>query len=158
MFCPSCASEVNPGLSYCNQCGMRLSAPENPRVLPASSFNKLLASVVGIPLAGVAMIFVFIAALKNGMGFRDDFIFAMIFLTFLLLAIAEIGCVIMLITRTKGPKTSKNGSDLPISKRHELNEASRLGLGSPTFEPRAVGSVTDHTTRTLDHAALRDEK
>ncbi len=42
-----------------------------------------------------------IAALKNGMGCKDDFIFAMTFLMFFLFAIAEIVCVIMLITRTK---------------------------------------------------------
>jgi hypothetical protein len=157
MFCPSCGKDVSSGLSYCNQCGARLTGPEaDPRVLPASSFNMLLGSVVGIPIVGIVMIFVFIAALKNGMGFRDDFIFAMIFLTFLLLAIAEIGCLVMMIIRTKGPKQKRNAP--PISELHKMEEASNRSLGSPSFEPMPVGSVTDHTTRTLDHANLRDRE
>ncbi len=149
MYCPSCGNKVSPGLSYCNQCGARLTAAEDRRVIPASSFNLLVGAVIGIPFVGLAMIFVLITALKNGMGFRDDFIFGMIFLTFILLAIAEIGCFVMLLTRSKGPKAVKSvaGNDA-----RDLSGAAARALGSPTYEPMPVGSVTDHTTRTLDPA------
>jgi len=153
MYCPSCGNEVNSSLSYCNQCGARLGAADT-KVLPASTFNMTLAGVIGLPFIGLAMIFGVIAALKNGMGFKDDFIFAITFLTFILFAIAEIGCVIMLLTRSKGPKALSKKS-----RRFETGQLGRSdprGLGSPTFEPTPVGSVTDHTTRTLDHA-LRDK-
>src|SRR6476646_2711273 len=102
MFCPSCGTDVGAGLSFCNQCGSRLGAAA-PRTLPASTFNMTLAGVIGLPFIGLVLLFGVIAALKEGMGFKDDFIFAITFLTFLLFAIAEIGCVIMLLTRTKGP-------------------------------------------------------
>jgi hypothetical protein len=152
MFCPSCGKDVSTGLAYCNQCGARLGAAD-PRALPPANFNMLLGSVIGIPFVWLVTMMMVIAALKNGMGFKDDFIFVMTFLIFLLFALAEIGCVIMLITRTKGPKVPKG---VAISERRQFDEAARRGLGSPTFEPVPVGSVTDHTTRALDHAALSD--
>ena len=118
-------------------------------MLPAASYNLLVGAVIAIPFVGLAMIFVLIAALKNGMGFPDDFIFAMIFLTFILLAIAEIGCFVMLLTRSKARKAAKPAA---ANEAREISRATPPGLGSPTYEPIAVGSVTDHTTRTLDPA------
>jgi hypothetical protein len=115
----------------------------------------LLGAVVGIPFVALAIILMVMAALKNGMGFRDDMIFVVTFLTFLLFMIAEIGCVIMLITRTKGPKQKRTAP--PISELHKMEEAVR-SLGSPTYEPVPVGSVTDHTTRALDHAFPKDRE
>ena len=147
MFCPSCGNSVSQGLSYCNQCGARLAGADTDRGLPASSYNLLIGAVIAIPFIGLAMIFILIAALKNGMGFRDDFIFAMTFLTFILLAIAEIGCFIMLLTRSRGTKVMKNDA---VRDTRELTAAAVRGLGGPTFDPVPVGSVTDHTTRTLD--------
>lgn len=149
MFCPSCGNEVNSSLSYCNQCGARLAGTADPRSMPASSYNMMLGAVIGMPFIGLIVLMIMIAALKNGMGFRDDFIFAVTFLTFLLFAIAEIGCLIMLLTRTKAPKVPKRD---PKFQTGQLGNADLRGLGSPTFEPVPVGSVTDHTTRALDPA------
>ena len=145
MFCPSCAAEVNPSLSYCNQCGARLGPGTDTRALPASTYNLLVGGAIGIPIFGLGMIIGLIAALKNGMGFRDDFIFAMTFLMFFLLAIAEIGCFVMLLIRSRAPKASKASKEQPW----KITDAQQRNLGGPTFEPRPVGSVTDHTTRTL---------
>jgi hypothetical protein len=154
MYCPSCAAEVNPGLSYCNQCGARLGPEVDARALPASTYNLLVGGAIGIPLFGLGLIIGLIAALKNGMGFRDDFIFAMTFLMFVLLAIAETGCFAMLLIRSRGPKTSKRSKDQP----GQLADVPLRGLGSPTFEPRPVGSVTDHTTRTLSEVRRRHDE
>lgn len=149
MYCSTCGRQVDAGLSYCNQCGARLGGAADPRSLPAGNFNTLLGAVVGIPIVGIAMLFVIVAALKNGMGFKDDFIFAMTFLTFLLLAIAEIGCVIMLITRTKGPKQAKQPASSNYPPSFTQDEGPR-GLGASTFEPAQPASVTDRTTKTLE--------
>lgn len=154
MFCPSCGKDVNAGLSYCNQCGARLNGAGDPRAIPASSFNMTLGAVLALPFVGLAMMLGVIAALKNGMGFKDDFIFVVTFLTFILFAIAEIACVIMLLTRSRAPKAAKHRGKFQTG---QLPTSEPRGLGSPTFEPMPVGSVTDHTTRTLDHAKLRDE-
>ncbi|HEY2847631.1 MAG TPA: zinc ribbon domain-containing protein [Pyrinomonadaceae bacterium] len=151
MFCPSCGHEVNPGLSYCNQCGVRLGPEMDTRALPASTYNLLVGGAIGIPIFGLVLIIGLIAALKNGMGFRDDFIFAISMLTFFLLAIAEIGCFVMLLGRSRAPK-SKPRKD----QQWQFADAPMRGLASSAFEPVPVGSVTDHTTRALDHAARTD--
>lgn len=148
MYCSSCGKQVDAKLSYCNQCGARLSAAADPRAIPAGNYNTLLGAVIGIPIVGIVMIFVFIAALKNGMGFRDDFIAVMILLTFLLLAIAEIGCLILLMIRTKGPKAAKRPA---TDNANTLSNNMPGSLGPAAFDPIAPGSVTDHTTRTLEH-------
>ena len=154
MYCPSCAAEVNPSLSYCNQCGARLGPEVNTRALSASTYNLLVGGAIGIPIFGLGLIIGLIAALKNGMGFRDDFIFAISILTFFLLAIAEIGCFVMLLSRSRAPKSSKSRRDQPW----QLPEAQPRGLGSPTFEPRPVGSVTDNTTRGLDPVLRENQR
>jgi hypothetical protein len=155
MYCPACGNNINSGLSFCNNCGTRLGLAVDPRALPASSYNLLLGSAIGIPFVGLAVIFLLIAALKNGMGFRDDFVFAVIMLTFLLLAIAEIGCFVMLLVRTKGPKAVKPAKSKENAR--ELQGPVTRGLSEPTYEPIPVGSITDHTTRTLEHAKRRGE-
>ena len=153
MYCPSCGNDVSAGLSFCNQCGARLNPADDPRAVSAGSYNLMVAAVVAMPFIGLIVVMMVIAALKNGMNFPNDFIFAISFLTFLLFAIAEIGLIVMLLTRTKGPKRASSKAKSPITDRLAFD--ARRGLGSPTFEP--VGSVTDHTTRTLD-PALRKER
>ena len=146
MYCSSCGRQVDAALSYCNQCGARLGNGPDPRDVPVGSSNFLLGVVIAMPFIGLAMIFGVIAALKNGMGFRDDFIFAVTFLTFLLFALAEVGCIVMLLTRTKRSGTDRASS----GQRREIPGARTRELGPTSFEPMPVGSVTDHTTRTLE--------
>ena len=155
MYCPSCGKEISGGLSFCNQCGTRLAAAD-PRAVSGTSFNLMLAGVVAIPFVGLAMMFAVIAALKNGMGFKDDFVFVITFMTFLLFAIAEIAFVIMLLTRTRGPKQQK----MPNGKVEtgQLPTQDPRSLGSPTFEPMPVASVTDHTTRHLEPSLNRERE
>ena len=155
MYCPSCGKEIGAGLSFCNQCGTRLAAAD-PKAISGTSFNLMLAGVVAIPFVGLAMMFVVIAALKNGMGFKDDFIFVITFMTFLLFAIAEIAFVIMLLTRTRGAKQQK----MPDGKLQtgQLPAQEHRSLNSPTFEPMPVGSVTDHTTRHLEPSLNRERE
>ena len=155
MYCQSCGKEVNAALSYCNQCGARLNAGPDPRTLPAANFNLLFKAVIGLPFVGLAMIIGVIAAL-TGIGVRDEIILGATFLTFVLFAIAEVGCIIMLLTRTKAAGNPPPDRALPTADLYRSDETTRLNLGSPTFEPIPVGSVTDHTTRALDPAVRRE--
>jgi hypothetical protein len=141
MFCPSCGREVDANLQYCKTCGARLTAEREVTAIQAVSFNLLLGGLVGIPLVGIAVIFSLVAAMRNGMNLPTDLIFALSVLTFFLFALAEIGCIIMLIARSRAPK-KPTARELPTTSPRELPE--------PNFEPMPVGSVTDRTTRTLN--------
>ena len=152
MYCPSCGKEVISGLSFCNFCGVRLSAPvDDPNALASSSFNLLVGVVIGIPVIGLGLIIALMAVMKNGLGFRDDMIFVVVFLTFLLLFIAEIGTLFMMISRTKKPKSKTETLPAAGSKAAgAIDDVVLKGLNASTFE--GIPSVTEHTTRTLDAA------
>ena len=151
MYCPTCGKEVNPILSYCNYCGARLSAKDENRssALAASSFNLLVGASVAIPVVGLGIIISLMAVMKNGLGFRDDMIFVVVFMTFLLLIIAEIGTIWMMISRTKKPKV-KSATEPAIIFPKAANDidVDVKGLNASRFE--GIPSVTEHTTRTLD--------
>jgi len=154
MFCPSCGKEVNSSLSYCNYCGVRLNGKDesDSNALAASSFNLLVGAVIAIPFVGLAIIIALMAVMKNGLGFHDDIIFAVIFMTFLLLFIAEIGTLWMMISRTKKPKVKSSKEPAAIEPRRvgAIDEVVLKGLNASTLE--GIPSVTEHTTRTLDAA------
>ena len=130
-----------------------MTAPaDDPNALAASSFNLLLGVVIGIPVFGLGIIIALMAIMKNGLGFRDDMIFVVVFMTFLLLFIAEIGTLWMMISRTKKPKVKSPTEPAAIGSRSvgEIEPVVMKGLNASTFE--GIPSVTEHTTRTLDAA------
>ncbi|MEP7214314.1 MAG: hypothetical protein ABI791_14645 [Acidobacteriota bacterium] len=130
-----------------------MSAPvDDPNALAASSFNFLVGVVIGIPVIGLGIIIALMAVMKNGLGFRDDMIFVVIFMTFLLLFIAEIGTLWMMISRTKKPKVKSSTEPAAIAPKAvgEIEPVVMKGLNASTFE--GIPSVTEHTTRTLDAA------
>jgi hypothetical protein len=73
---------------------VRLSAPENdPSALATSSFNLLVGAALSIPVIGLGIIIGLMVVMKKELGFGDDMIFVVTFLTFLLLFMAEIGMI-----------------------------------------------------------------
>jgi hypothetical protein len=152
MYCPSCGKKVNPDLSYCNQCGARIGAGNepDPNALSESSFNLLVGSLLTIPIVGIGLILGLMVVMKRELGFRDEVVMSVVFLSFLLLLAAEAGFIWLMLSRTKRrkAKTGKNETSEPA----QLNEPVVKSLA----EPRPLGfsepvpSVTDHTTRTLD--------
>ena len=153
MYCPSCGKEVNSGLTFCNYCGVRLAAAENdPSALSVSSFNMLVGAMIAIPVVGLGLIIALMAVMKKGLEFRDDMIFVVIFMTFLLLFFAELGTILMLISKSRKPKAKPIKKQDEISSRpvSAIDEVVIKGLNPTSFE--GVPSVTEHTTRTLDAA------
>ena len=151
MYCPSCGKEVNSGLTFCNYCGVRLAAAENdPSALSVSSFNLLVGAMIAIPVLGLGLIIALMAVMKKGLEFRDDMIFVVIFMTFLLLFFAELGTILMLISKSRKPKAKpiKNQGEIPPRSVSAIDEVVIKGLNPTSFE--GVPSVTEHTTRTLD--------
>jgi len=151
MYCPSCGKEVNSGLTFCNNCGVRLAAAENdPSALSESSFNLLVGAMIAIPVVGLGLIIALMAVMKKGLEFRDDMIFVVIFMTFLLLFFAELGTILMLISKSRKPKVKPIKKKDEISSRpvSSIDEVVIKGLNPTSFE--GLPSVTEHTTRTLD--------
>lgn len=106
MFCPSCGKSVNPGLSYCNNCGARAAGKgeEAPHRLPESSFNLLVIALIGVPIAGIGVIIGLLTVMKQELGFRDEMIGVIAVMSFILLLIAELGLIWLLRHHTKASK------------------------------------------------------
>src|SRR5258706_9383027 len=150
MYCPSCGKDILAGLKFCSFCGVRLVAASDASQLASSSFNFLVAAVIAIPVLGLGLIIALMATMKSGLGFRDDMIFVVVFMTFLLLIIAEIGTLILMLTRTRKPKTKTVKEPTAFEQRATRAIEDRVirDLNPSSFE--GVASVTEHTTRALD--------
>jgi hypothetical protein len=130
---------------------VRLSAPENdPSALATSSFNLLVGAALSIPVIGLGIIIGLMVVMKKELGFGDDMIFVVTFLTFLLLFMAEIGMIVLMISRTKKPKAkpANNPVEIATSALSEVQPVDIKGLNASSFD--GIPSVTEHTTRTLD--------
>jgi hypothetical protein len=156
MYCPACGTMVLSGLNYCKNCGARVSEKKESgggNQLSEASVNFLIAALLGIPIVGIGLIIGLMSVMKKELGFDNDFIGTVIFLSFVLLLAAEAGFVWLLLSRTRA-KTTKDSATKP-----ELKEAAKKELGEAQeqdFVPPAH-SITENTTRSFD-PVYRDPK
>ena len=150
MFCSSCGKSINRDLRYCNHCGARLSSDnEGPSKMPESSFNLLVAGLLAVPIAGIGLIIGLLTVMKRELGFGDEMIGIMAVLCVALLILTELGLLWLLWTITRNGRVRAKEQA-----RRELPERDLelRALPESRIEPieRSPGSVTEHTTRTLD--------
>ena len=151
MFCSSCGKSVNPGLSYCNHCGARVAGKNEDGVgqIPQSSFNLIVIALLGVPIAGLGIIIGLLTVMKKELGFGEEFIGFIIFMSFVLLLIAELGLIWLLRHHTK---MSKRSNELQPPLLPQTPDVVIKGLPEGQIQPihQPMQSVTEHTTRTLD--------
>ena len=161
MFCPYCASESTPGLNYCKRCGGNLAplvqgpAQETrPAVVaPGSAWAAGLTTAVVI-IIGVGMIFPIVSELTSR-GMHPTAVVAIA----LCVALTVLGCVAMLLRFWSlvlgvggAGRAPQAAPALPDPKSTDTRE-----LGTARFDalnPASIPSVTEQTTRTLEHEAV----
>jgi hypothetical protein len=115
--------------------------------LSESSFNTLLAGVMGIPIAGLGIIIGLMSVMKQ-IGFSGELIVAFTLMSFLLLVAAEAVFIRLLLRRTKPVKETADN----IQNQAQLNEVVIKGLNATQTrglnEP--IPSVIENTTRNLE--------
>ena len=151
MYCSSCGSSVPPGLSYCNRCGADLRAKENetpPR--SGSSPNILVAGIVVVTTLGLFAIILLMFIMSEGLHAPGALISGFAGVTFLLLLLVDALFALLLFRSKKSLTETTQVAQLRESILTELQAAQTSGFAQP------AGSVTDHTTRTLE-AAPRTE-
>jgi hypothetical protein len=158
MYCPHCGTESTPGLNYCNRCGGNLSmlmpnAQQDSQ--PVVSTGKVWAigtTTMLLIVIGLGMIF---AAISDQMhnGLPPDVL--------KLLIVASIATILFgvlflgwLWTRVLAlPRRADQAPRTPLQRSSPTNE---LGPARASALPDAginpVSSITEHTTRTLEHA------
>lgn len=156
MFCSSCGKSVNPGLSYCNHCGARVAgkadgiAATSPQT-PVNLFvvTLFVVALLVIPIAGLGIIMGILTVMKKELGFGEEFIGFIVFMSFILLLIAELGILWLLRSHTKmSPRASEPQQPVFLQTPDVVIRGLPEGQMQPIHQP--MQSVTEHTTRTLD--------
>lgn len=157
MFCPHCATETTPGLNYCNRCGGNLSmltsnfAQSAP---PAVSTGKVWAigtTTTMLILIGLGMLISGMREMANS-GLPPD-VLKLIIVCCMFLLLGGIAFLGWLWTRVLAlPRKSDEAPRIPARSipTNELGAARTSALPEATMNP--VSSITEHTTRTLEHA------
>ena len=156
MYCSSCAKEVVAGLTYCNHCGHRLNGAKVDNLIKSSEVKPelLVSAMVGLFILGLLAIAVLIGVLKR-VDFEPPLILAILMLSFVLMFMIEGVLTWMLLRRKKVEKEESAPNQLNEQPIKEIYTAPTRGLSEPTFQP--ASSVTEHTTRTLEHAPKNNQ-
>ena len=146
MYCSTCGSAVSPNLTYCNQCGARLSgAKGDERKSSEVKPETLVAAIATVFIFGLSAIIFLSMAMKMVFGAENlGLIIFFTLISFLIMLGVESVFIWMLLGRKKGAKEADDTKRLKKQTAKELSEAKVGMLEEPAF------SVTEHTTRTLE--------
>lgn len=158
MYCPSCGNAVSESLKYCNRCGASLGAGEGEAGVPLAGLTgpawAISLATVFITLGGLAMLFVLaLQLIYRGSDLTPaGGIMTLAFLAVIAavdwMLIRQLARVIDVYRAGGGRAAAKPRADAAQGPA-ELTERQPARLDAPR-EP--LGSVTDQTTRTLEHA------
>src|SRR3982750_921460 len=87
MYCSACGTQLAPGLSFCNRCGMGLKEPPPSRLGPISAF---LTAITIIGIAGLGIMLGGAIALTMGAHLKEDLVGFFMLFTFLIVGITEV--------------------------------------------------------------------
>ena len=158
MFCPYCASETTQGLNYCNRCGGNLApltqAPvQETRIVVAGSAAWAAGlSTSAVVIIGLGILF----PITSELTARHMAPTAVVSIA-LLVALAVVGCAAMLLrfwSLLFGIGSARRETTAPAALPQPKAQDTR-GLDAPRFDslnPAPAHSVTEQTTRTLEHA------
>ena len=159
MFCPYCGTESAQGLKYCNRCGGNLmplaqAGAQESRLAPVSSGAAWAAglSTTAVIVIGLGIIFPITSELTSR-GMTPSSVVAIA----LFVALAVVSCAAMLLrfwSMLLGVGGARHSAPAPAALPQHKAQDTR-GLDAPRFDslnPAPVPSVTEQTTRTLEHA------
>lgn len=157
MYCPNCAKEIASGLSFCNHCGFRLKGTTDSDDVKSSEVKPglLVSAMVGLFILGLVAIAILIGVMKVIAGFDVPIVYAFTIFSFVLLLMIEGLLTWMLLKGRKVEKAVGNTNQLDEQGAKEMYAAPTRELSEPTFQP--VSSVTEHTTRTLEHVPKNNQ-
>lgn len=145
MYCSACGTQLAPGLSFCNRCGMNLKETAKSKLGPIAAFLTAITLTgtigLGITLGGTL-------SLSTEAHLKDELLGFFMLFCFLIIALIEILLVTQL-SRVIGEKKTKKAIEAPpqFAMPNEFRAAPQ-----PRTLAEPVSSVTESTTRTLEYA------
>ena len=152
MYCPDCGAESTQGLNYCKRCGANLTAQASEAV-PSKVSLKLvlpfLAAMGLVTLTGLAIPMIAIEELTNK-GYPPSSWTGVLIVSFLITFGLDVLLIWLLLhlIRISQPSGSARSRTLAAIQRPAAE------IAAP---PIIVASVTEHTTRSFEHAAREGE-
>lgn len=146
MYCSSCGVSVEKGLSYCKQCGAKLSGAKSESAAKASElFPESMAwAMVAVFVIGLGCVIGLMAMMKQLLNFSEKLIVAFSLICFLLMFVIEGVLIWMLLSHKREAQAAGEAAQLKEQATKELGPASARAFAEP------VASVTEHTTRTFE--------
>lgn len=142
MYCSACGTQLAPGLSFCNRCGMGLKEQTKSNAGPIIAF---LTAITILGVMGLGIMFGGALTLSKEAHLKDDVIGLFMMFTFLIVAITEIMLLRQLSRFTGNVKTPK-----ALEQPQQVNEFRPAPAPRSLAEP--LPSVTENTTRTLEYS------
>ena len=150
MYCSSCGAVVNPGLSYCNRCGAEVGAKErSTNKLSELSAGSLVWAIVAITIVGLGAVISLLARLKETPEFAGVIMGFSVLSLLVVLATEILFIWLLLRSKTGGKGGAEKGRLKGTPAVRELDAGQAHGI------PASTGSVTEHTTRTLEPIPTR---
>jgi hypothetical protein len=156
MFCPYCATETTQGLNYCNRCGGNLApltqAPvQETRIIVANGAAWAAGlSTTAVVVIGLGIIFP-ISTELTAKGMSPTAVVAIA----LFIALGVVGCAAMLLrfwSQLLGVGAARRNAPAALP-QHKAQDTRDLDVPrSDSLNPAPVPSITEQTTRTLEHA------
>ncbi len=149
MHCSNCGKTLEAHLNYCNSCGTRVE-------------NKTTVIRTGSPMLAIGSIFVgciglmvFIVVLRELMVSGLDTGAKVVILALYLSAVVTMFSVLIWQSRKGSSEVSAKGNQpsADFGGQQAFRGINTAQLQEPTHRPT---SVTEHTTRTLDHTPLKE--
>jgi predicted nucleic acid-binding Zn ribbon protein len=161
MYCASCGTPVASGLSYCNRCGTSLNRERtSERQNPIAGY--LISGVVLVAILGLGIMCGGAIALKKGAELQEPAVVFFMVLCFAIVALVELFLVRQMSRVLDSGRKQERPEQLPKQQQPlfqpALVPASEIRAAQLRTAPEPVTSVTENTTRTLEHAFRQSQK
>lgn len=154
MYCPACGNFISTGLNFCNSCGSKVKPGGEP---VKKSGNPLPFLAAALCVIDVAALFVFALMLLLFLDKNVDGKVIATVSTFYLamLALTNIAFIRMISRLVK--VHIENNTVQSDTRPPRIFEPATPQIEAARQPVVPVGSVTDHTTRTLDEVLLKEK-
>lgn len=152
MFCPNCGQTVNQKLKYCNNCGERLSkaAEFDKDGTPGKMLDNILTTLFLVVMFGLGILVGLVAVLLGNDVKHDMVLVVVIVWLFAIFGICySLGKQATKLVDYRLKSWNVDGVSVAPQQLSPLTTAQLEEYREP------VMSVTDHTTKTLDHVPIK---
>jgi predicted nucleic acid-binding Zn ribbon protein len=153
MYCATCGTPLAPGLSFCNRCGTSLNK-ERAASQEKSLVGSLITAVVLVAMVGLGTMCGGAIALKNGAELKEPGVVLFMVMTFVIVALIELFLLRQVSRVIESGRKQEQLDQLPQQPLFQpaLVPASEVRAAQLRTALEPVTSVTENTTRTLEHS------